>query len=166
MTSKAGFATLLAEHAGLLSRIASSYEADPALRDDLLQDIAMALWRALPDWRGESSVKTFMARIAHNRSVTHATGGARRLPTAELDENIADAASPGPEEHARRDQDRLRLQMAVRGLPLSLRQAVSLALEGFSHQEIADALDIAVNSVGVRLHRARAALKSALGDGA
>lgn len=165
MTSKAGFATLLDEHAGLLSRIASSYEADPALRDDLLQDIAMALWRALPDWRGEASLKTFVARIAHNRCVTHVASRVRRPATAELDENIAEADAHGPDEHAHRDQQRLRLQAAVRGLPLGLRQAVSLALEGFSHQEIADALGIAANSVGVRLHRARAALTSALGDG-
>ena len=50
--------------------------------------------------------------------------------------------------------------------PLSLRQAVTLALEGFSHAEIADALGITANSVGVRLNRAKAALKSALGEDA
>ena len=166
MSPRENFATLLDEHGALLSRIAASYEADPALRDDLLQDIALALWRALPSWRDEASLKTFVARVAHNRAVSHVIGRTRRAPTVELDEGIVDVRTSGPEESAHRDQKRLRLQDAVRALPLSLRQAVSLALEGFNHQEIADALDIAVNSVGVRLHRARAALKTAMGDGA
>ena len=165
MTSESGFAALLDAHGGLLARIAASYEADPALRDDLLQDIAMALWRALPNWRGEASVKTFVARVAHNRCVTHVVARTRKPHAAELDESVA-ATSATPDEHAHRDQQRSRLQVAVRALPLGLRQAVTLALEGFDHRDIADALGITVNSVDVRLHRARAALKSALGDDA
>ncbi|MDN5924917.1 MAG: sigma-70 family RNA polymerase sigma factor, partial [Xanthomonadales bacterium] len=64
------FTSLLREYAGLLSRVAASYEAEPAARDDLLQDIALALWKALPRWRGEASLKTFVARVAHNRGAT------------------------------------------------------------------------------------------------
>ena len=159
------FAALLREYAGLLSRIAASYEADPSLRDDLLQDIALALWRALPTWRGEASMKTFMARVAHNRGATHVMGQRRRLPAGELSEDIADV-SHSPEEHTQLDQSRLRLQGAVRALPVTLRQSVTLALEGFSHQEIADALGVTANSVAVRLNRARAALKIVLGGDA
>lgn len=157
------FAALLREHAGLLSRIAASYEADPSLRDDLLQDVALALWRALPGWRGEAALKTFVARVAHNRGATHALGRSR-LPRSDMDiEALADHVH-GPEEQARLHQQGRRLQQAVRALPLSLRQAVSLALEGFSHEEIAVALNITANSVAVRLTRARAALKSMLGE--
>lgn len=58
----AAFSALLHEHAGLLSRIAASYEANAALRDDLLQDTALALWKALPKWRGDAALKTFVAR--------------------------------------------------------------------------------------------------------
>lgn len=159
------FAALLHEHAGLLSRIAASYEADPALRDDLLQDMALALWKALPAWRGEASMKTFAARVAHNRGASHVIGRTRRPAAQALDENLADHAH-GPERHAQLEQQRLRLQSAVRTLPLSLRQAVTLALEGFSHEEIAMALGIGANNVAVRLNRARKALKDALGESA
>jgi len=72
----------------------------------------------------------------------------------------------GPDGHAELEERRVRLQDAVRRLPLSQRQAVTLALEGFSHAEIADALGITANSVGVRLNRAKAALKSVLGEDA
>lgn len=147
----------------MLSRIAASYEANAALRDDLLQDTALTLWKALPSWRGDATIKTFVARIAHNRGATHAAGQSRRPRETALDENLTDACM-APERHAQLDQQRLRLQRAVRELPLGLRQAVTLALEGFSHREIADSLGITENNVGVRLNRARTALHATLGE--
>ena len=153
---------MLHQYAGLLSRIAASYEADPSLREDLLQDIALALWRALPTWRGEASQKTFVARVAHNRGATHVISERRRPRTSALNEVVVDQAG-GPEHHAQLDQQRIRLQDAVRTLPLTLRQAVTLALEGFSQQEIADALGITTNNVAVRLNRARTMLNLVLG---
>jgi len=157
------FDTLLRDHAGLLSRIAASYETDPSLRDDLLQDMALALWKALPAWRGEASMKTFVARVAHNRGASHVIGRTRHPASYGLDENLADPAC-SPESHAQLEQKRLQLHDAVRALPLTLRQAVTLALEGFSQQEIADALGISANNVAVRLNRARKALTTALGE--
>lgn len=157
------FSSLLHEHAGLLSRIAASYEADPGLRDDLLQDIALALWKALPAWRGDASLKTFVARVAHNRGASHVVHSTRRPRTREVDENLVDP-SHGPESHLQLQQKHLRLQDAVRALPLNHRQTVTLALEGFSQQETADALGISANNVAVRLNRARKALKTALGE--
>ncbi|HEX5305902.1 MAG TPA: sigma-70 family RNA polymerase sigma factor [Dyella sp.] len=165
MTTSERFAGLLNEHAGLLSRIAASYEADPSLRDDLLQEIALALWRALPTWRGDASVRTFVARVAHNRGASHVIGERRRPRVAELADDVPDPAT-GPDRQAHLSQEHQRLQSAVRSLPLSLRQAVTLALEGFSHGEIADALGIQANAVGVRLNRARTALKQRLGGAA
>lgn len=156
------FATLLREHAGLLSRIAASYEADPALRDDLLQDTALALWRGLPAWRGDAPLKAFIARVAHNRGATHVMERLRRSPALALSEQLVDLKH-GPDEYTRLEQRRLRLQDAVRALPLPRRQVVTLALEGFSHAEIAQTLGISVGNVAVRLNRARSALGAVLG---
>lgn len=154
---------LLREHAGLLSRIAASYEADPALRDDLLQNMALALWRSLPSWRGDAPLRAFVARVAHNRGATHVIEQMRRPAASELSDDWAEPRH-GPEGHAELEQRRARLERAVRQLPLALRQAVTLALEGFSHAEIAQTLGITANSVGVRLNRAKSALKAVLGE--
>lgn len=156
------FTTVLREHAGLLSRVAASYEADPALRDDLLQDMALALWRGLPTWRGDAPLKAFIARIAHNRGATHVVGQLRRSPPLALNEQLVDLKH-GPDEYTRLEQRRLRLQDAVRALPLARRQVVTLALEGFSHAEIAQALGISEGNVAVLLNRARGALSAVLG---
>lgn len=159
----AAFSALLHEHAGMLSRIAASYEANAALRDDLLQDTALALWKALPSWRGDAALKTFVARVAHNRGATHAAGQSRRPRETAVDETLVDGGV-APERHAQLNEQRVRLQQAVRELPLGMRQAVTLALEGFSHREIADTLGITENNVGVRLNRARSALHVVLGE--
>lgn len=157
------FAKLLAEHSGLLSRIAASYEAVPSLRDDLLQDMAIELWRAAPTWRGESSMKTFVARVAHNRGASHVVGQRRYPRAVALTEDFPDSGLD-PETYAQLEQQSARLQNAVRSLPLNLRQTVTLALEGFSHQEIANVLGTSANNVAVRLNRARTALKTTLGE--
>jgi len=54
---------VLREHGPMLARIAGSYESEPARRDDLLQEISVAVWRALPSWRGDASLRTFAARV-------------------------------------------------------------------------------------------------------
>src|SRR5690606_41804178 len=72
------FEALLAEHGPMLRRIAGSYEADPEVRRELEQDILLAVWRALPRWRGEGPVRAFLARVAPNRAVTHASLEAAR----------------------------------------------------------------------------------------
>lgn len=162
MAARDRFTEVLQDHAGLISRIAASYEADPVLRDDLLQEIALALWRALPGWRGEAGLRTFVARIAHNRGASHVLGERRRPHPSELPEDLPDHGI-APDQHTQSAQQGLRLQTAVRALPLALRQAVTLALEGFSHAEIADALGTNANAVGVRLNRARQALREQLG---
>ena len=157
------FDTLLDEYGGLLSRIAASYEADPSLREDLLQDMALALWRAAPTWRGDASMKTFVVRVAHNRGASHV---ARRKRHPRTDVLTADLPDPGnsPETYAQLTLQSEQLQNAVRTLPLNLRQTVTLALEGFGHQEIADTLGTSVNNVAVRLNMARKALKTVLGE--
>lgn len=154
---------LLATHAAALARIAASYEARPALREELLQDIAFALWRALPAFRHEASEKTFVMRIATNRALSHI---AARPPAADgLDaaESVADAM-PRPDELAARFETTGRLQSAVHSLPLPLRQVMVLAFEGLANDEIATVLGLTTGNVGVRLHRGKALLKAALGE--
>src|SRR5690606_17660881 len=95
----ASFEQVIAEHGPLISRIAMSYEADPALREDLMQQIFLAVWQALPRFRADSSLRTFIARIAQNRSISYVAKQVRQPPVAELDERI-EADDPDPEQTA------------------------------------------------------------------
>jgi RNA polymerase sigma factor (sigma-70 family) len=154
---------VLATHGAALNRLAASYESRPALREELLQDIAFALWRALPSFRHEASEKTFVMRIATNRALSHLAARAPAADGLDAAAEIADTL-PRPDELVARLQSAERLQRAVHALPLPLRQVMVLAFEGLGNEEIAEVLGLAPGNVGVRLHRGKAALKSALGE--
>jgi len=157
------FDEALRSHAGLVARIARTYEADAARCEELRQDIALALWRALPAFRGEASLATFVARIAHNRGVDHMLARQRDPGGAALAEDYPDPL-PEPVQRVEAGERQARLFAAVRELPLGMRQVVTLALEGFSNVEIAGVLDIEANAVDARLSRARRRLRDLLGE--
>lgn len=152
------YGRILAEHGASVRRIAATYEADAAEREDLVQEICLALWKALPTFREECSERTFLFRIAHNKGVTHRH---RRPPSSVEIEKAGGLADPSahPEGAASASQARALLASAIRELPILLRQTLTLSLEGLSHREISDVLGISETNVAVRLNRARAALK-------
>lgn len=151
------------EHGPMIRRIAASYEADRELARDLAQEIFLALWRALPAFRGDSSLRSFAARIAHNRCVSHVARAAHRPRLVELPREIP---CPGPHlETLAIEEDRQALALAaVQRLPLAYRQVATLLLEGFTLQEIAQTLGLTVNAVSIRASRARAQLRALLGE--
>lgn len=157
------FERIAREHGDALSRVAWGYAENAADHDDLVQDILVAIWRALPRFRGDASERTFVFRIAHNRGCTFR---ARRRPVEPMvdDAPIADPR-PGPDADLDETRRRERLVVAVRALPVTLRQAVMLRLEGFSLADIAAAQATSEANVSVRLTRARDRLRELLGGG-
>ena len=160
----ARFGELLERYQVPIARLAGAYEHRRADRDDLIQDIWLAVWRALPGFRGDCSERTFVYRIAHNRAITHA--GRRRPPTTGLDE-APDLLDPAPTAEAviGARERHARLLAALHRLPLIQRETVTLCLEGLSHGEIADVLGTTPANVAVRLSRARAELTRLLNAG-
>lgn len=152
------FEDIARQHAPLIRRIARSYESNPARAEELVQEIHVALWQALPRFRGEASLRTFVARIAHNRSISHVAREAREPRSVALDETLH-AADPTPEQQVTRQDLKTKLEAAVQRLPVSLKVAATLALEGFTPEEVAEVLGIGVSAASVRLHRAKEQLK-------
>jgi RNA polymerase sigma-70 factor (ECF subfamily) len=159
------FLELLEAHGPALLRLSAAYTDSAADREDLFQDICLALWRALPRFRGECSLRTFVYRVGHNRGLTFrsrsrwreqhldwAFAGVPEVPSGERPaDEVVDA------------RDRLAaLLAAVRGLPPLQREVMVLRLEGLETPEIAAVLGITENNTAVRLSRARAALRERL----
>jgi RNA polymerase sigma factor (sigma-70 family) len=162
------FTRLLAEHGPILGRLAAAYERDPRDREDLLQDIAFAIWRALPSYRGESSERTFICRIGHNRAVTHqsrARTRRERLGPADLLDTLPDPKAD-PAAAVIETERHTDLLEAIRQLTPVLKETIILSLEGLSHHEIAGVLGTTPQTVAVRLTRARSALAKLLGPAA
>ena len=164
-TLKEQFERILGEHGAAISRLAYSYEAIAGIREELLQEIALAIWQALPHFRGDCSERTFIFRIAHNRGLTHV---ARRRPPQQSLDDLEEADEPvdprpHPDDHLAQMNQQERLGSAVQSLPLAHKQMIVLMLEGLSHAEIGEVLGITENNVAVRLSRARKALKQVMG---
>src|SRR5215218_11204176 len=156
------FAQVSSSCMGLISRIALSYEADPPLRSELVQDILLAIWVALSNYRGEASVKTFAASIAQKRCISHVSKRAREPRQVELSTDLASAAAL-PDELALRNDQKRHLVESIQKLPIPQREAIVLCLEGFSYGEMATILGISSNAVMLRCQRAKTTLKTIMG---
>jgi RNA polymerase sigma factor (sigma-70 family) len=156
------FDACLREHGPALWRVIASYAPRGPERDDLAQEVLLALWKALPRFRGESSPKTFLLRIAHNRCLSHAWQRARRPSGSDVE--IVDLHDPRPpvDDQIAAQQRLERFLAHLRTLPLGQRQVLALALEGLSHAEIAALVGITPGNVAVRLGRARDALRRSM----
>jgi RNA polymerase sigma-70 factor (ECF subfamily) len=141
-----------------LARITASYERDPALRDELLQEVLMAVISSLPRLKQADRLKPFVFRIAHNRCLTHVTQRMRERTSQELPDDIA-ADTPGHDQALIEQERGRKLLEAIRRLPLPYRQVMTLILEDMSYDEIAETLAISVANVGIRVNRAKQQLK-------
>jgi RNA polymerase sigma factor (sigma-70 family) len=158
--NEAAFRALVGRHRPALARLARHYEISPESRRDLEQDILVALWRAHGSFRGESSERTWIYRIAHNVAATHVSRAVRSRRDADI---VALAPDPPPQRQPdelveERDEVR-RLELRIRSLDVPSRQLVLLALEGCSTAEIADVTGLSPTNVTTRLSRLRKALQ-------
>ena len=158
------FADIARVHGPLIGRIARSYEANAARAEELVQDVYLSVWQALPRFRGEASMRTFVARFAHNRAISHVAREARAPRHVVLDDEMP-AAAPSPEDAAAHADLRAKLEAAVQRLPLGQKLVITLALEGFSPEETGEVLGVSASAASVRLYRAKAALQAMLKGG-
>jgi RNA polymerase sigma factor (sigma-70 family) len=152
---------IFAAYGAAFVRLTAGYESRVEAREDLLQEILVALWKALPGFRGECSEKTFAFRVAYNRCLTHVWRRGRSPQTAAQLPDVPDPHK-SPETLAIDTRRREALLAAIRALPLNYAQVITLALEDLSPGEIAEVLGISENNANVRLNRAKKALRSLL----
>lgn len=152
--------TLWSQHGPAISRTLLSYERDPDLRQDLAQEVFLAVLGSIDRIESASNPRAYLFRVAHNVAVDHIARESKRA-WVELDDTLA-AASDDPQDDAHASAEHRKLLGAVRRLRLSHRQVVVLVLEGFEQAEIADILGITPGNVRVRLSRAKEQLKELL----
>ncbi|GHE94929.1 RNA polymerase sigma factor [Thalassotalea profundi] len=157
----------MTEHEKLLRHIITGFEAKPAIQDELFQEISLNIWRAIPSFRQDSAVKTFIARIAHNVLATHVAKAVKSIKSEQTLSEISieaeqDTVQPTPYQALDQQQRQQRLTSAIQKLTLEQQQVITLALEGMSYQEVSEVLAISTNLVGVRLQRAKQALTQKL----
>ena len=148
----------------------------PNEAEDMAQVVFAKVSRGLASFKGQSKLSTWIYRIATNTAIDKLRSPAHRQ--ASVQDSLEDSA--GVENNAPRirqtetptDKKVIRKEMSdcvreyVDRLPSDHRAVLILSeLEGFNNKEIADILQLTLDNVKVRLHRARARLKEELDDG-
>lgn len=176
-------ALIAREHATLL-RFARAITKESDLAEEAVQDAWVRIYRGLARFEKRSSLRTWMARIVMNRAKTLAVRAARWAPLdqeAEGHEDVVDPSCfgkhgfwvserwPGqwdaetPERLLDRSQIRASIEACIAELPHGQRAVLTLRdLEGWSSEEVCNALEISESNQRVLLHRARARVRSAL----
>jgi RNA polymerase sigma factor (sigma-70 family) len=154
-----GFAALIRRHAGLIHKIAYAYCRDPTDREDVVQEIALALWRSRDGYDARFKETTWLYRIAVNVAISHYRRERRhREPRVSIDSSAIAIAAPSVE-----PSDEVRaLLRCIDDLGALDKALVLLYLDGNDHRSIADVLGISVSNVGTKLSRIKNRLRLAL----
>jgi RNA polymerase sigma-70 factor, ECF subfamily len=152
------FESWMRDHVAILYRVANAF-ASGADREDLMQELLLAAWRSIPQFRGEAKPSTFLYRVSHHAALSWKR--TQRRHAREVEPIAAEAAAAAdPPAH---EQDALeRLYAAIRELPALDRSLVLLHLDGLSYREAAAIHGLTETNVGARLTRARARLAQRL----
>jgi RNA polymerase sigma-70 factor (ECF subfamily) len=146
-------------------------QGDCGAVEDALQEVFLAVWLAAGDFRGESTVNTWIFRIAHYQVNRRQRSTARRP-----EGHLAELAQPDDEgrsddawgelaqaSHEGAVLDRLALSAAFGRLAAKHREALELIYQqGFTHEEVAQILDVPLGTVKSRISYARRALQREL----
>lgn len=144
--------------------MAATYEANFHLRQELLQEITLAVWQALQKFKGDSSLKTYVLRVAHNKAITHVAYHARQP----RNDSYCEIEAPKPNQQTTTDEQLDQQQQiqgmlkVIRNMPIQTRQVVTMSMEGLSYHEIANACGISSSNAGVILNRAKKVLMESI----
>ena len=151
-------------YAGRVYALCLRLAADPVVARELTQDTFVRAWEALPRFRADASITTWLHRIAVNAMLERRRGERRRTARVSLvdDEEEGEAQLAGvvlaPDVATAID-----LERAIGALPPGVRRAFVLHdVEGYTHEEIATMTGLAAGTLRAQLHRARQLLMRAL----
>lgn len=154
----------LAEHRGILVKVARSFTRGDVESRELQQEMAYQLWLSLPRFAGQSKRSTWVYRVCLNTALTWRRGADRRERWTEPGANLEGIAaqSRSPAESAEQREWLEKLYAALQTLREGDRALVLLMLEGVAYREIAEVMGMTENGVGAALTRARQRLAAAL----
>lgn len=187
---EAAFAALVGRHHAMLIRIARLYVSDDAVAEEVAQETWLALLSGIDAFEERSSLKTWLVRVVENRARTRGARDRRMVPFADLAAREAGELDPAvsadhfrgatdmapghwavpprswgsdPERDLLDAEAREIVQAAMAALPDAQREVMTLRdVEGWSAEEVCNALGITETNHRVLLHRARSKVRRAL----
>ena len=169
------FEQLIRMYQAALLRVALMYVSSRAIAEDVVQESWVAVLNGIDRFEGRSSIKTWIFRIVANRAKTRGQREARSRPFSSLepepsvdpdrfvDGQWASLPESWPEERLLGAEALRVIGDAIEGLPPSQRAVITLRdIQGWSAEEVRNALELSETNERVLLHRARAKVRAAL----
>lgn len=154
------FADWLREHSAIVHHVVNGFAAGDD-RNDLLQEVLLAVWKSIPAFRGQAKPTTYLYRVSHNAAllwIRTEKNYRRRI------EQFS-ASAPGEiasEPDAVTDERLAKLYSAIHQLKPVDRSLMLLSLDGLSYREMAEVLGLSESNVGVKLNRIKTQLTQTL----
>ena len=148
MEKKDTFIKAIQQNEGLIYKVATFYTNSKDDCDDLVQEIIYTLWKSFDTFEQNSSLSTWMYRVAMNVAIFHLRKSKKNISTTSLDLtelNFPESAFDDPEEKIKT------LQHHIKDLNLMDKGILMLYLESKSHEEIAEIIGISKSNVGTKL---------------
>ena len=169
---KSACAECVERHSPGVYRVALRLTGNSAEAEDVVQETFLSAFKAIDKFEGRSGLATWLYRIAHNAALMRL----RRVQLPQVSVDDEEVFGEGmivpsqmhdwcclPERDFESSEAQAELERAIHDLPEKLRVVfVMRELEGFSTEETAEALDVSIDVVKVRLHRARLQLRERL----
>jgi RNA polymerase sigma-70 factor (ECF subfamily) len=183
------FATLVDRHSGAMIRVAMAYVPTRAAAEEAVQETWIAVLRGIDGFEGRASLKTWVFRILTNVAMRAGARERRSVPFSALAEAedtgepsvdpdrflpadhelfpghwaIMPARWPTPEEGLLAGETRAVIAAAIAELPVAQRTVIGLRdIEGWSAEEVCEALEITPGNQRILLHRARSRVRNAI----
>lgn len=170
------FRELVQMYQAMLLRVAQMYVSSRSVAEEVVQETWLAVLNGIDRFEGRSSLKTWIFRILANRAKTRAQREARTVPFSSLGDSEPTvepdrfdqghwAALPAdwPEDRLLADETLRLIDGAIERLPSAQRAVITLRdVEGWSAEEVRNALELSETNQRVLLHRARSKVRGAL----
>ncbi|MEW5916555.1 MAG: RNA polymerase sigma factor [Gemmatimonadota bacterium] len=143
------FGAILQQYGASMRRIARVYASPESETDDLYQEMQFQVWRSLPSFRAESSLGTWVYRVALNTALKHRRSERRRVI------DTKDLADSDAQTHNEPRRQETILAEFVASLGAIDRSVLLLYMEGLTQQQIGEVVGMNSNAIAVRIHRVK-----------
>lgn len=158
MESEKEFTLLIEQNRGIIFKVIRLYVNHEEDERDLFQEILFQAWRSYPNFKGQAKFSTWLYRVGLNTVLTF-----KRKPQLVVPHEDLSALKVSAEEKNYPEETEA-LYIAIRELNEIDRMIISLHLDGYENDEVAEISGLTKNNVAVKLHRIKETLTKKLKD--
>lgn len=131
--------------------------------EDVVQEVFVRIWEKRTQWNPKVAVKAYLYRSVHNQAITNLRKKRYETPMSDAVEATSEATDISPIDEIYNRQIDVNIKLAIAKLPERRREILILRmLHDMSYKEIADTLEISVNTVDTQLRRSLKTLREEL----